>query len=468
MAQAFLMRIAADVRREIAAAIRLDGQLVERDIAARRHEANGGRLWAAQRSRIQKELEKIGIAEADWCKQHLGCSIQTMLRRRQLAKGWATYERMRKEAGANGQFGILYALSLIGLEPRVVATNSHRGTHRMRVRSEAVRDVPGIDLMRCTFITGEALAELRKMKSKSVSVIVTSPPYWPTKRDYGGLGLGFEATLPEYITSLVAIFSETRRVLKDDGVLWIVIDDSYSRGGGTWSMEGMNTRRPPQKSVTPAGTTYQDTTAERPTGNLLFIPAKLAMALQDDGWICRAEIIWDKGAQGRKESVTNRPRKNFEKVLLFTKQSRYFYDLDPGREPLSDRFSTPGGKKAGLNRRDGDRDFRVYANPMGRISGSVWRIPPANYRGKHPATFPAELVHRMLAASCDDNAIVLDPMGGAGTVALVALQMGLRAVTIDLNPDYTAEARQRIANAPATVDAFDNDDQSDVDVMAAE
>ena len=302
MTQALLMRIAADVRREIAAAAKLDGRLIGRDIAARRREANGGRLWAAQRSRIQKELEKMGISEADWCKQHLGCSIQTMLRRRQLAKGWTTYERRRKEAGANGQFGLLYALSLIGPELRAAATNSHLSPRRMRVRSEPVETIPKLDLSRCSFITGEALAELRKMKSQSVSVIVTSPPYWPAKRDYGGLGIGFEATLPEHIAALVAIFSEARRVMKDDGVLWIVIDDSYSEG------------------------------------NLQFIPARLAMALQNDGWICRAEIIWDKGAEGRKESVTNRPRKNYEKVMLFTKQSRYFYDLDPGREPLSGRF----------------------------------------------------------------------------------------------------------------------------------
>jgi DNA modification methylase len=426
--QAFLTRIAADVRREIAAASKLDGQLIERDIAARRHEANGGRLWAAQRSRIQKELEKLAINEADWCKQHLGCSIQTMLRRRQLAKGWTTYERRRKEAGTNGQFGILYALSLIGPEPRVAATNSHR----MRVRSGSARDVLGLDLTRCSFITGEALAELRKMKSQSVSVIVTSPPYWPAKRNYGGFGIGFEPTLEEYIVALVAIFSEARRVMKDGGVMWIVIDDSYSGG------------------------------------DLLFIPTRLAMALQDDGWICRAEIVWDKGVMGRKESVTNRPRRNFEKVLMFTKQAQYFYDLDPAREPLSRPFTTPGKHKAGLNRHDSDRNFRVYANPMGRIGGSVWHIPPANYRGKHAATFPPELVRRMLAASCDEKGIVLDPMGGAGTVALVALQMGFRAITIDLNPDYTEEARQRISNAPAQIEADDDDSQSDTDLMAAE
>lgn len=432
MTQALLMRIAADVRREIAAAAKLDGRLIGRDIAARRREANGGRLWAAQRSRIQKELEKMGISEADWCKQHLGCSIQTMLRRRQLAKGWTTYERRRKEAGANGQFGLLYALSLIGPELRAAATNSHLNPRRMRVRSEPVETIPKLDLSRCTFITGEALAELRKMKSQSVSVIVTSPPYWPAKRNYGGFGIGFEPTLEEYIVALIAIFSEARRVMKDGGIMWIVIDDSYSGG------------------------------------DLLFIPTRLAMALQDDGWICRAEIVWDKGVMGRKELVTNRPRRNFEKVLMFTKQAQYFYDLDPAREPLSRPFTTPGKHKAGLNRRDGNRDFRVYSNPMGRIGGSVWHIPPVSYRGKHPGTFPSQLVRRMLAASCDENAIVLDPMGGAGTVALVALQMGFRAITIDLNPDYTEEARHRICNAPSQIEADHDDGQGDPEPMAAD
>jgi DNA modification methylase len=191
---------------------------------------------------------------------------------------------------------------------------------------------------------------------------------------------------------------------------------------------------------------YPDTKCLRPDANLLFIPARLAMALQDDGWMCRAEIIWHKGpGGGRPESVKNRVTKTHEKVFMFTKQRQYFYDPDPIREPLVRPYATPGKQTAGLTRGEVNRDFRVYLNPMGRNAGSVWTITPSSYRGSHPATMPLELVRRCLLASCPEGGTVLDCFGGAGTTALAALQLGHRAISIDINPVYTEEARQRIA-----------------------
>ena len=96
-------------------------------------------------------------------------------------------------------------------------------------------------------------------------------------------------------------------------------------------------------------------------------------------------------------------------------------------------------------RRDVNRDFRVYLNPMGRNAGSVWTITPSSYRGSHPATITLELVRRCLLASCPEGGTVLDCFGGAGTTALAALQLGHTAISIDINPEYTDEARQRIA-----------------------
>ncbi len=234
----FLQRIATELRREIAAIDRMDSALVARDIAARRREAGLGRRWAALRVRIQKELEQQGLSEADWCKRELGCSIQTMHRRRQLAKGWILYERRRMDAGNTGQCGILYGLSLIGSEHREYATDSHH----MRIRSAT--DAPKLDLSRCNFITGDARIELRKMRSESVNVVICSPPYWPTKRAYGGRGIGYEPTLQKYISNLVAIFHEARRVLKESGVLWLVMGDSYSTGGGRFKQDGYKKNRP--------------------------------------------------------------------------------------------------------------------------------------------------------------------------------------------------------------------------------
>ena len=226
---------------------------------------------------------------------------------------------------------------------------------------------PLIDLERCKFITGNALTELSKMPDRTVNVIATSPPYWPAKRMYGGKGIGFEATLGEYITSLVTLFREARRVLKDTGVVWIVIDDSYAKAGGKWTAGGdLLKRAGRQKSAKSTGN--QDTKCLRPDANLLFIPARLAMALQDDGWMCRAEIIWHKGpGGGRPESVRNRVTKTHEKVFMFTKQRQYFYDPDLIREPLvrPTAIHHAGKTKAGIDAERCEQGLQSISQPDG-------------------------------------------------------------------------------------------------------
>jgi site-specific DNA-methyltransferase (adenine-specific) len=259
-------------------------------------------------------------------------------------------------------------------------------------------------------MTGDALIELRKLPPESINVIVTSPPYWPAKRIYGGIGIGFENSLEEYIRNVTAVLHEAKRVLRRDGTLWLSIDDSY-----------------------------QD-------GSLLFIPARLAMALQACGWICRSEITWYKKGGGRPESVANRPRKDFEKVFMFTHaRNGYYFDGDHIRIPLVRPYSVAGRQKPGIYRRDYDRTSRVWGNPMGRSPGSVWEITPANYKGSHPATMPVELVERCLSVSCPEDGTALDFFGGAGTTALAAVRLGLKAISIEINPDYTEEARLRVA-----------------------
>ena len=285
------------------------------------------------------------------------------------------------------------------------------------------------------------------MAAQSVNAIICSPPYWPPKRAYGkDRGLGFEETLPDYIGNLVAIFREARRVLRDDGVLWVVIDDAYMHRRNLYGQAQNYGRRSTLPLATQMGINTQNDAEFRLFGNLLFIPERLAMAMQDDEWLCRSEIIWDKGPEGRKESVNNRPRRNFEKVLMFTKIANYVFDLDPIREPLTERFyATPAGRpKAGLLRMDSNRDPRVPNNPLGRNPGSVWRIAPTNYQGSHGATFPAELVRRLLLVSCPDEGVVMDIFGGAGTTAMVALELGHRAISIDINRHYNEEAKRRL------------------------
>ncbi len=427
-AERFLAESAADLRNEIVAIARMDSALVERDIAARRREAALGRRWANMRTRIQKELERLGFGEAEWCKRELDCDIATMRRRVQLAKGWKQYEAARRDAGNNGQYGLVYGLSLIRTEATGTATSAHR------LRVCYCIEPNKLDISRCQFITGDALTELRKMPSATVNVVICSPPYWPVKRWYGGDGIGFEPTPKEYIHNLVGIFHEARRVLKNTGVLWTVIGDSFSRHGGSGASHL-------------SGIGYQD--AGRPPGNLLMIPARLAMALQDSGWILRHDVVWDKGSV-RPEAVTDRVTRTHEFVYMFAKNRRYFYDQDPLRIPVVSPYSKRGQDKPGLIRRDENRrDLQVISNPLGRNVGSVWSIQRGNYRGKHPATFPPELARRMIVSSCDEKSVVLDVFGGSGTTALVALQLGHRAITIDINSDYTSEARERLAAAPA-------------------
>ena len=288
--------------------------------------------------------------------------------------------KRRQEVGDNGQHGLLYAAFL-------AAAPVSRGTNAMNARFRSVRsDVGSLNLARCDFITGDARIELRKMPAQSVNVIICSPPYWPPKRAYGkDRGIGFEETLPDYIKNLVEIFGESWRVLRDDGVLWVVIDDSYMHRRTLYGQPENYGRRSKLKLATQMGINTRSDAEFRLFGNLMFIPERFAMAMQDDGWTCRAEIIWDKGAEGRKESVNNRPRRNFEKVLMFARTSKYVFDLDPVREQLAERFyATPAGRsKAGLLRMSSNRDSRVPNNPLGRNPGSVWRIPPSNYQGSH-------------------------------------------------------------------------------------
>lgn len=411
-ASQFLPQTAAALNRMRVRFERLDGGLVEQDIAARKQEAQIGWEFAKLVDRIEAALKTTGsnLNLDRWCRQEIGCDISTMRRRKRLHAHWKEYEAKRRLLGSCGQTGLLFALSLVSEE------SSQNGTNRQTQPVQSVSTTnnsrkvaaPRIDNSRCQFITGDALSELRKMKDGLVNVIVTSPPYWPAKSSYKHAGLGFEKTVDEFIKNLVAIFREARRVLRDDGILWVSIDDSF---------------------------------VDR---SLSFIPARLALAMVDDGWVCRAEIVWNK-TNLRPDAVANRPTKDHEKLLMFVKGRNYFYDPDPIRIPPTGKYNQAGFKRRVAMRSDSDLIDRYYTNPLGRNSGSIWQVEPTFYRNGHSATFPLELVQRILTVSCRENSLVLDIFGGAGTTALAALQLGYRAISVEINPAYTAEAKQRIA-----------------------
>jgi hypothetical protein len=195
-ASQFLAQTAASFHRMQTRLDRLNGSLVKQDIAARRQEAEIGFEFAKLVDRIEASLKAVGsnLRLDQWCKQHCGCDISTMRRRKRLYKQWKEYEATRRELGSTGQTGLLFALSLVSEESHAIAMN---GQHPP-VRSPTKTVAPRFDTSRCQFITGDALIELLRLPAKLVNAIVTNPPYWPTKRAYGGEGIGFEKTLTAY------------------------------------------------------------------------------------------------------------------------------------------------------------------------------------------------------------------------------------------------------------------------------
>lgn len=310
-----------------------------------------------------------------------------------------------------------------------------------------------------TLLLGDAHQVLAQMPDASVDCIVTSPPYYAL-RDYGTPGqYGLETTPAAYVETMRAVFSEARRVLADDGTLWLNLGDSYSTGNGTRGPQ------PPQTNTTSVGgvvvrtergTTPSDaraTTGMRsfrdmpPAKNLLMIPARVAIALQDDGWILRSEIVWVK-PNAMPESVRDRLSNRHERLFLFAKSPQYWFDLDAIREP-----------HIAPDRKAGSRAFRArdlnhertatgaYAGPdaRGRNPGDIWEIATRPYPAAHFATFPMELPLRCIKAGCKPDGTVLDPFSGSGTTGEAARKLGRRYIGIDINPDYHDLAVARFA-----------------------
>lgn len=259
-----------------------------------------------------------------------------------------------------------------------------------------------------TIHIGDCLETLRSMPEQSVHCCVTSPPYF-WQRDYGVDGqLGHEATPDDFVSALVSVFSQVKRVLRDDGVLWLNLGDSYYNGNG--QPKGSDPRSPSRnwmrKKVRPldvAGLGY-------PKKSLLGMPWRVALAMQTDGWTLRQEIIWCRNTAFPEPSVKDRPHRQHETIFLFSKSRWYYFD----RSTLPEE--------------------------------SVWHIPHERAARGHSAPFPAELVKRCIQAGCPEGGTVLDPFGGSGTTAGVALKHGRNAVLCELNPEYAELVPSRIAS----------------------
>lgn len=315
--------------------------------------------------------------------------------------------------------------------------------------------------MSVRIIIGDALDELRRLPEASVQCCVCSPPYF-NHRDYGIAGqIGLEDTPDEYVARLVAVFREVRRVLRDDGVLWLNIGDSYAsdprKGRATAEQSGKAGYlggQPNQCRFAGGGIKPKD---------LIGIPWMTAFALRADGWWLRGDHVWGK-PNGMPENVMDRPTHGHEYVFLLSRSERYRYDAAAVRTApkasTETRLAQDIGRQTGSARANGgaktNGPMRAVARASDKKRGhsrqmakgvnlrSVWWVPPAQFREAHFAVMPDLVAEICIRAGCPEGGSVLDPFAGAGTTGLVADRLGRDAILIEINPSYAAMARRRI------------------------
>ena len=321
-------------------------------------------------------------------------------------------------------------------------------------------------------INSDCLSGLKQIPDGSVNCCVTSPPYFGL-RNYGVEGqIGLEPTPEIFISNLVEIFQEVKRVLRDDGTLWLNLGDSHSHGG----CGSRDTERWPKQSRNDHMPIHQKKNTGCKPKDLLMIPARVAIALQADGWYLRSDIIWHK-KNAMPESVTDRPTHCYEHIFLLAKSEHYYYDADSIKEKRTSNEdartfrggaytkgetidNSEGGKRKVVGniridkqkghgrRHDGFNDrwdkSEDDQTPILRNKRDVWTVATKPCKEDHFATFPPELIRPCILAGCPEGGIVLDPFMGAGTTALVALQERRNYLGFELNPEYIKIANKRL------------------------
>ena len=283
------------------------------------------------------------------------------------------------------------------------------------------------------FHCGDSAQLLSRLPESSVDTVVTSPPYY-RQRDYqSDKQIGSESDPAQYLANMLEITFQLHRIVKQTGSLWIVIGDKYING------------------------------------ELLGMPWQLAMAMKDQGWRLRSDIIWHK-PNAMPSSVKTRPTTDHEYIFFFSKSKNYFYDADAIREPhvtfsetskmkggrkhFGKRGGTPESGKNGGNNNLHDARWDQAFHPKGRNKRTVWSIPLSKFRDAHFAVFPESLVENCVKASCPNDGIVLDPFSGSGTTAAVATKLNRRFIAIDCVDEYCLMGRKRIADAIDQINSF--------------
>lgn len=343
--------------------------------------------------------------------------------------------------------------------------------------------------MTVQIIVGDCRERLAELADQGVHCCVTSPPYFGL-RDYGVDGqMGLEATPEEYVAGMVTVFREVRRVLRDDGTLWLNMGDSYAGSGRGNGSEGSKQRTNAGSLVEPTnrGSTlaagFHEAARQAdaigrawvkpPKGlkqkDLIGVPWLLAFALRADGWYLRQDIIWSK-PNPMPESIRDRCTKAHEYIFLLSKSERYYFDAAAIREDRvgdEDAAIFRGGsyvagepsprvvvgnkrvrgvppRHAQYGESSDQSGLDMVGRGMGRNKRSVWEVATSPFSEAHFATFPPALIEPCILAGCPVGGTVLDPFGGAGTTGLVADRLQRNAILIELNPEYAEMARRRI------------------------
>jgi DNA modification methylase len=334
--------------------------------------------------------------------------------------------------------------------------------------------------MSVRILIGDCRERLRDLPDASVNCCVTSPPYFGL-RDYDVQGqMGLEPTPDEFVAGMVEVFREVRRVLRDDGTLWLNIGDSYagSRCGPqgefgefpdrSIASQRLMRRKADGKHVARPGAKQKD---------MLGIPWMLAFALRANGWYLRQEIIWSK-SNPMPESVRDRCTKSHEHIFLLSKSPRYYFDQEAILEDASpntharvsqdvasqigSKRAHAGGKTNGnmkavlrspktLANASGSRNNESFSNAVSgqvlpkRNRRSVWEVTTQPFSEAHFATYPPALIEPCILAGCPVGGMVLDPFFGAGTTGLVADRLQRNCIGVELNTGYAEIARKRIS-----------------------
>ena len=289
-------------------------------------------------------------------------------------------------------------------------------------------------------LIGDVRETLKTVADNTVDCCVTSPPYWGL-RDYGETGqIGLEQSPEQYVAELVAVFREVRRVLKNNGTLWLNLGDSYAGNNSRASNNGRAGYGNPREGI------FERTGEGLKTKDLVGIPWRVAFALQADGWYLRQDIIWHK-PNPMPESVTDRCTKAHEYIFLLSKTNRYYFDSDAIKEPAT----TENGRarQFGASNQEGtmrNDEGRIFNDNGFRNKRDVWTIPVKPYQGAHFATFPPDLITPCILAGSPTGGTVLDPFFGAGTTGLVAQQYNRKWIGCELNSRYAQIAIDRIAD----------------------